>query len=250
MNALARNRYTEAWARVGASMVQQGLLPRAILCVSAHWYIAGTAVTANDRPETIHDFGGFPAELNAVQYPAPGSPELAQHVRDLLAPLPVQAAVDWGLDHGTWSVLCHVFPAADIPVLQLSVDANRLPEFHYALGRQLSALREEDVLLAGSGNIVHNLRQYAWPATGGETAPYDWAQRWDAKVAEHLLAGDHQALIDYRAQGRDAQLSIPTPDHYLPLLYIMGAARPGERVAFPVEGIDGGSISMRAVRIG
>jgi 4,5-DOPA dioxygenase extradiol len=250
MNALARNRYTEAWGAIGRAISR----PKAILCISAHWYVAGTAVTANESPETIHDFGGFPAELFAMFYPAPGAPALARRVQDLLAPLPVKAATDWGFDHGTWSVLCHVFPGADIPVVQLSIDATKPARFHYEVGRQLGALREEGVLLAGSGNIVHNLRQYAWPSAatgaGEEAAPYDWAQRWDANVAELLQAGDHEALIDYRAQGRAAQLSIPTPEHYLPLLYIMGAARLGERVSFPVQGIDGGSISMRAVQFG
>lgn len=252
MNALAHNRYTQGWARIGESVLWQGPAPRAILCVSAHWYIAGTAVSAEAHPRTIHDFGGFPPELYAVRYPAPGSPELAERVRQLLAPLPVRAATDWGLDHGTWSVLCHAFPQAEIPVVQLSVDATKLPEYHYALGRQLSALREEGVLLVASGNIVHNLRLLDWAAvaTGEPVAPADWAQRWDARMAELLLAGDHQALLDYRTHGRDAELSIPTPDHWLPLLYILGAARPGEPVSFPVEGIDAGTISMRSVQIG
>ena len=244
MNALADNRYTQAWAALGKSIPR----PEAILCVSAHWYIADTAVTVDEHPKTIHDFGGFPEELSAVRYTAPGSPALAQRVRALLEPLHVRAATDWGFDHGTWSVLCHAFPKADIPIVQLSLDATKPPAFHYELGRQLARLRDENVLLVGSGNIVHNLRAYAWSGEAAE--PHDWAQRWDARVAELLQSGEHESLINYQGQGSDAQRSIPTPDHYLPLLYIAGASQKGERVSFPVEGIDGGSISMRAVQFG
>ena len=243
MNAISRNGYTEGWASIGRSIPR----PKAVLAVSAHWYISTTAVTAARSTRTIHDFGGFPPDLYKVQYPAPGSPELARRVRDLLAPVPVGLDDGWGLDHGTWSVLRHVFPDADIPVVQLSIDERQPPQFHYDLGRRLAPLRDEGVLVVGSGNIVHNLRLYAW---GGEASPFDWAGRFEKRARELVLAGDHAALIAYDKLGRDAHLSIPTPDHYLPLLYVLGLRGANEKIQFPVEGIDGGSISMLAVQVG
>jgi 4,5-DOPA dioxygenase extradiol len=244
MNALARNPYTEAWAAIGASLPR----PRAILAISAHWYVPGAAVTISTSPRTIHDFGGFPKELYQVQYPAPGDPELARRVRQLLAPVEVALDERWGLDHGTWSVLCHVYPQADIPVVQLSIDETKPPEFHYEVGRRLAPLREEGVLLAGSGNLVHNLHAYGWGRRIVE--PYDWAVRFEAQVRDRLLAGEHRPLVDYEHLGPDAMLSIPTPDHYLPLLYTLGARQAGEPVSFPVEGVDGGSVSMLTVLAG
>jgi 4,5-DOPA dioxygenase extradiol len=245
MNALLANDWTRAWSALGAALVPR---PRAVLAVSAHWYIAGSAVTAMAAPRTIHDFGGFPRELFAVRYPAPGDPALAARVSGLLAPLPVAQDQSWGLDHGTWSVLCHVLPNADVPVVQLSIDETRPPAVHYELGQRLRPLREAGVLIVGSGDVVHNLEAYAW---GGRPAePYDWALRFERTVREHLLAGDHEALIDYTTGGNDALLSVPTPEHYLPLLYVMGASTSGESVSFPTQGIDGGSVSMLAVRFG
>ncbi len=244
MNALARNEYTQRWAAIGASVLR----PRAVLCVSAHWYLPGVAVTVNPQPRTIHDFGGFPRELYEVKYPAPGDPLLADRVRDLLAPLPVQLDQRWGLDHGTWSVLCHVFPEADVPVIQLSIDETQPAEFHYELAKQLNALRDEGVLIIGSGNLVHNLHTYAWGRHKVE--PFDWAVRFELQARELLLAGDHAPLINYEKLGDDATLSAPTPDHYLPLLYVIAQQREGDEVTFPVEGYDGGSISMLTVRIG
>lgn len=245
MNALRENSWSHAWAALGAALEPR---PRAVLAVSAHWYIAGTAVTAMAAPRTIHDFGGFPRELFAVRYPAAGDPALAARVAELLAPLPVRADHDWGLDHGTWSVLKHVFPAADVPVVQLSIDETMPPAFHYELGRRVRVLRDEGVLIVGSGDVVHNLEAYAW---GGHPAqPYDWALRFENTVRERLVAGDHAALVDYAALGRDALLSVPTPEHYLPLLYALGASVPQESVTFPTHGIDGGSVSMLAVRFG
>lgn len=244
LNALRRNSYTEAWASIGNILPR----PRAILCVSAHWYVPGTAVTAMARPRTIHDFGGFPRELYEVQYPAPGSPELAARVRDLLAPISV--AMDqgsWGLDHGTWSVLCHVFPQADIPVVQLSIDETQPPKFHYQIAQRLGPLRDEGVLVVGSGNIVHNLHTYAWGKH--EVEPFDWAVRFE-KQARSLTKGQETQLVDYESLGRDALLSVPTPEHYLPLVYVLALKRSGENVSFPVEGFDGGSISMLAVQVG
>lgn len=244
MNALLDNTYTKGWVSIGKSVPR----PTAILCVSAHWYSPGTAVTAMPVPLTIHDFGGFPRELSQVEYRAPGRPELAARVKNLLSPLPVQLDLDWGLDHGTWSVLGHVFPEADIPVVQLSIDETRPPEFHYDVGKRLGPLRDEGVLVIGSGNIVHNLHTYAWGRR--EVKPFDWAVRFETRARELLLQGDHAPLVGYESLGPDALLAAPTPDHYLPLLYVIGLRRPGEPVTFPVEGFDGGSISMLTVRIG
>ena len=245
MNALLDNSWTRAWSTLGAALAPK---PRAVLAVSAHWYIPCTAVTAMAAPRTIHDFGGFPRELFAMRYPAPGDPALAARVAELLAPLPVEQDQSWGLDHGTWSVLCHVFPEADVPVVQLSIDETRPPAFHYELGKRLGALRDAGVLIVGSGDVVHNLEAYAWGARPAQ--PYDWALRFESTVRERLLAGDHASLVDYALLGNDALLSIPTPEHYLPLLYVLGAGAPKESVTFPAEGIDGGSVSMLAVRFG
>jgi 4,5-DOPA dioxygenase extradiol len=241
MNALLKNDWTEAWADVGRKIER----PRAILCVSAHWYLPATLVTAMTTPRTIHDFGGFPRELFQVQYPAPGDPELAQQVRELLKPLEVGLDQSWGLDHGTWSVLCHVFPNADVPIVQLSIDETQPASFHFELGRRLSPLRDEGILICGSGNLVHNLHTYAWGRHMPE--PYDWAVRFEATARELMQKGNYEPLINYDTLGRDALLSIPTPDHYLPLLYVLGAARDNDTISFPVEGVDGGSISMLSI---
>ncbi|WP_244754408.1 4,5-DOPA dioxygenase extradiol [Rhodanobacter sp. B2A1Ga4] len=244
MNALHDNAWTRGWAALGQRLPR----PRAVLSVSAHWYLPDTAVTAMAAPRTIHDFGGFPRELFEVHYPAPGDHELVRRVRELLRPLDVRADLSWGLDHGTWSVLCHVYPDADVPVVQLSIDESQPPAFHYGLGRLLRPLRDEGILLIGSGDVVHNLHSYAWGRHPVE--PFDWALRFEAKARELMLQGDHHALTDYEALGRDAELSVPTPDHYLPLLYVLGASHEGDAVTFPVEGMDGGSISMLSVQFG
>jgi len=244
MNAISENGYTEAWRRIGSETPT----PKAILSVSAHWFVPGTGVTVSAAPRTIHDFGGFPRELYQVQYPAPGDPQLAHRVQTLLAPLDVKPDESWGLDHGTWSVLRHVYPGANIPIVQLSVDETRPASFHYEIGRQLAPLREEGVLIVGSGNLVHNLHTYAWG--GHPQDPYDWAIRFEDVAKELILSGAYKMLVDYEALGPDAALSIPTPEHYLPLLYVLGAAQEREAVRFPVEGVDGGSMSMLAVQIG
>jgi len=243
MNAISRNPYSEGWAAVGASMPR----PKAVLSVSAHWYIPGCAVTAVAAPRTIHDFGGFPKKLYEVNYPAPGSPDLARRVKSLLSPVSVVLDEKWGLDHGTWSVLTHVFPGADVPVVQLSIDERQPPLFHYEIGKQLAALREEGVLVIGSGNLVHNLHTYAWGQHGVQA--FDWAVRFEKEVRELLLKGEDARIVDYEELGRDAMLSAPTPDHYLPLLYVLGLRRKHEPISFPVEGIDGGSVSMLTVQI-
>jgi 4,5-DOPA dioxygenase extradiol len=244
MNAVQNNAYTDAWNRIGLSAPK----PKAILSISAHWFVPQTGVTITTAPRTIHDFGGFPRELYAVKYPAPGDPELARRVQKLLSPLPVNLDESWGLDHGTWSVLCHVYPHADIPIVQLSIDERQPPAFHYEIGRRLAPLRDEGVLIMGSGNLVHNLHAYAWGRHPVE--PFDWAVRFEHQVRDMLLSEEHKPLIDYEKLGRDAMLAIPTPDHYLPLLYTLATRQPGEQVSFPVEGVDGGSISMLAVQVG
>jgi 4,5-DOPA dioxygenase extradiol len=244
MTTLSDNAFTRAWARIGAGIPR----PRAVLCVSAHWYVPDLAVTAMPSPRTIHDFGGFPRELYDITYPAPGAPWLADHVHELLSPAPVLRNESWGLDHGTWTVLRHVLPEADVPVVQLSIDARQPPAFHYAVGRKLAPLRDEGVLVVGSGNIVHNLRAYSWDRADAE--PYDWAVRFDARARALLASGEDGPLIAYEGLGNDVLLSIPTPDHYLPLLYVIALRREHEQASFPVEGFDGGSMSMLAVRFG
>ena len=242
MNALSKNTYSEGWRAIGNSIPR----PKAVLAVSAHWNIPACAVTANAAPRTIHDFGGFPKELYEVIYPAPGSPVLAHRVQDLLSPTSVTMEMSWGLDHGTWSVLNHVFPDADIPVVQLSIDETRPASFHYELGKRLAPLREEGVLVIGSGNLVHNLHAYAWGAH--DVAPFDWAVRFEQRVQELLLKGEDAKIVDYEDLGEEARLSVPTPDHFLPLLYVLGLRRDQDQVSFPVQGVDGGSVSMLAIQ--
>lgn len=244
MNAVQNNSYTAAWQHVGQTISR----PKAILSISAHWFVPETGVTITTAPRTIHDFGGFPRELYRVQYPAPGDPALARRVQAMLAPLPVRLDESWGLDHGTWSVLRHVYPEADIPVVQLSIDETQPAAFHFGIGRRLAPLREEGVLIVGSGNVVHNLHAYAWGQHMPE--PYDWAARFEKEARAMLLAGDNKLLIDYERLGADALLSIPTPDHYLPLLYVIGTRQEREALSFPVEGVDGGSVSMLSVQVG
>lgn len=244
MNAIGSNAYTAAWRQVGTQTAR----PKAILSISAHWYVSGTGVTISTAPRTIHDFGGFPKELYQVQYPAPGDPALARRVQSLLAPIDVRLDHAWGLDHGTWSVLKHAYPAADIPVVQLSIDESKPPSFHFAVGRSLAALRDEGVLIVGSGNLVHNLHTYAWGRDSRD--PYDWAVRFESAARDLMLAGAFGPLVNYESLGKDALLSIPTPDHYLPLLYVLGCHQQGESIRFPVEGVDGGSVSMLSVQVG
>jgi len=244
MNAIEINHWTDAWAKIGLTIPT----PRAILSISAHWFIHSTGVTISTAPKTIHDFGGFPPELYKVLYPAPGDPALARRVQQLLAPTPVVLDDRWGLDHGTWSVLLHIYPHADIPVVQLSIDGTRPASYHYELGRKLAPLRDEGILIVGSGNLVHNLRVYAFGEPDAD--PYDWALRFDETARDIIAAGADRELVDYEKFGNASLLSIPTPEHYLPLLYVVATRQSGDAIAFPVEGIDGGSVSMRAVQIG
>lgn len=241
MNAIEDNEFTRSWADVAESLPR----PRAILCVSAHWETDGTWVSAMDWPRTIHDFGGFPRPLFEARYPAPGSPELAALVQETVHEVPVQLDFDWGLDHGGWSVLCRMFPNADIPVVQLSLDRRREPAFHYGLGKQLRSLRRKGVLIVGSGNIVHNLRMIAW-----QDVAYDWAVEIDQEMKRAILARDHDSLIHYEALGEAARLAVPTNEHFLPLLYVLGVQDDEDDVGFFADRVTLGSISMRSVRIG
>lgn len=241
MNTLQDNVHTRAWAQFGKSVPR----PKGIVCVSAHWYTRGTAVTAMENPRTIHDFGGFPKALHEVQYDAPGDPALAERVAMLLAPADVaRDERSWGLDHGAWSVLKHVYPDADIPVVQLSLDGLQPAPYHYELAKKLAPLRDEGILVMGSGNVVHNLETAVWSANA---APYEWATRFNDTVRARLLAGDCAFLTDPEKMGEDAELSIPTPEHYLPLLYVAALRRAGDEAVFLTDGIDLGSISMMSV---
>jgi 4,5-DOPA dioxygenase extradiol len=242
-NALATNAATDGWRALGAALPR----PRAILSVSAHWYTSGSFVTTNAVPPTIHDFGGFPKPLYAIRYGAPGDPALAARVIELLAPDPVRPSTEWGLDHGTWSVLLHMYPKADIPVVQLSIDGTQPAAVHYALGQRLAALRDEGILVLGSGGIVHNLMRVDW---ANANPPPPWAVDFDERVRACVLAGDDAALIDYEQLGEGARLSVPTPEHFLPLMYVLGGRRPGDAVSIPVTGFELGTISMTSVRIG
>ena len=241
MNAIEDTEFSRAWAEVARSLPK----PAAILCVSAHWETSGTRVTAMERPRTIHDFYGFPPALQQKLYPAPGCPDLARTTQGLVRGAPVALDMDWGLDHGSWAVLCRMFPEAAVPVVQLSLDNSKEPSFHYELARELRGLRKKGVLIIGSGNIVHNLRQIAW-----EDKAYDWALEFDARIKELILSGDHKAMIDYARLGRSARLAVPSPEHYLPLLYALGAQDESDAVSFFADKVTLGSMSMRSVRIG
>src|ERR1700761_4582155 len=243
MIALETNATSQSWADIAAAMPR----PKSILCISAHWETRVTAVTAMAQPKTIHDFGGgFPKALFDMQYPAPGDPALAKRVADLLAPTPV--AMDpgeWGLDHGTWSVLCKAFPKADVPVVQLGLDVNLAPAARFEIGRKLAPLRDEGVLIMGTGNIVHNLRTMDRGAQAGPG--FDWAQRFMGEMRAAIEADEPQRVIDFAAMGRDAQMSAPTPEHFWPLLYVLGAREAGDTVRFVNDRIEYGSLGMATV---
>lgn len=240
-NAIEENAFSRAWAGAAESIPR----PSAVLCVSAHWETDGTQVTAASFPATIHDFFGFPRPLFEVRYPAPGAPELADRVRETVQGAAVRPDPDRGLDHGAWSVLRRMFPEADVPVVQLSLDRSRGPAFHYELGKELAGLRREGVLIVGSGNIVHNLGLIVW-----EDTAYDWAVAFDGTVKRLIVSGDHGALVRYPDLGRAARLSVPTNEHFLPLLYVLALREEGEGVRFFSDRVTLGSISMRSLRIG
>lgn len=238
MNAIEDNEFSRTWRKVGSNLP----VPRAILCVSAHWETAGTYVTAMERPRTIHDFGGFPDELFAVQYPAPGSPAIAEETRQTLTGHTILLDHEWGLDHGAWSVLVRMFPGANVPVLQLSLDVGMRPDQHASLATMLGTLRDKGVLILGSGNIVHNLRRARW----GDGKPYDWAIEFDETSKKLIEKNDLTALANYPSLGTAAQLSIPTNEHYLPMLYALALRRKADKLTFFNESLDLGSISMRS----
>lgn len=245
MNAIEENEFVAGFRQAGATLPK----PHAILCVSAHWETRGTQVTAMPHPRTIHDFGGFPQELFAVQYPAPGSPELAQETQRLVKSSPVTLDHAWGLDHGAWSVVKHLYPEADVPVIQLSLDRGLSPERHYALAQELSALRDKGVLIIGSGNMVHNLGMAAWDKLDSPFA-YDWAQEASERMKAGITSGDDRALIDFRKQGHAFDLAIPTAEHYLPLLYALALKQKGDEVSLFNDKPVAGSLTMTSVRIG
>ena len=235
-NALGGNRFTDAWSAFGASV-----RPRAVLLISAHWYTAGTRVTASARPRTNHDFISFKGPVSSFDYPAPGDPALAARVRELLAPVDVAFDQRWGYDHGAWNVLANLYPAADVPVVELSLDRTQAPQFHYELAARLAPLRDEGVLIVGSGNVIHNIEimRTHWAAE-----PAGWAQRFNGDLRARLDRGDHAALVAYEKLGHDAQLAIPTPDHYLPFLSILGLQQSAERPGILVDGDDRGGLGM------
>jgi 4,5-DOPA dioxygenase extradiol len=236
-NALQNNRFTRAWSEFGSRIPK----PKAILAVSAHWYIGATAATAMPRPPTVHDFYGFPPEMYQISYPAPGAPDLVPALQELIAPVWLQPDTQqWGLDHGTWSVLVHMFPEADVPVVQLSIDGRQPAAYHLELGKRLRPLRDQGVLILGSGNIVHNLRLMDRSLVG--VGP-EWASRFDAKVQDYVSNGDDEALVSYERHA-DHDLAIPTPDHYLPLLYAVGVRQNDDVCQVIVDGLDLGCVSM------
>jgi 4,5-DOPA dioxygenase extradiol len=241
-NAIEENEFSRAWQEMARALPSR---PKAIVCVSAHWETTGTLVTAMERPKTIHDFRGFAPELFELQYPAPRSPQLAQLIKQTVSATDIQLDSFWGLDHGAWSVLHRMFPKADIPVVQLSLDRTKGPEFHYRLGKELQTLRDQGVLIVGSGNIVHNLGRVVWQDTA-----YDWAVEFDALIKQLILSGYHEAIVDYRALGQGAKLSIPTNEHFLPLLYILALQDTEDNIKFFAEKVTLGSMSMRSMLIG
>lgn len=244
MNALDDNVFTRGFEKVSREMPR----PTAILCISAHWETRGTFVTAMEQPRTIHDFGGFPRELFEVQYPAPGSPELALETQREVRGTEVGLDYSWGLDHGCWSVVKHLYPDASVPVFEMSIDYTQPPAYHYALGKELAALRRKGVLIVGSGNTVHNLRMAAWNRLG-ESFGYDWAVEANEKMKAMVVSGDHEGLVRYDQQGKAFQLAIPTPEHYIPLLYTLGLQEKDEAPTLFNDGLLAGSLNMLSVKI-
>jgi 4,5-DOPA dioxygenase extradiol len=245
MNAIEDNEFVHEWRVIGKSLPR----PNAILCISAHWETRGTFVTAMVKPITIHDFGGFPRTLFNVQYPAPGSPELAKETKHIIKSTEVGLDEKWGLDHGSWSVIKHLYPKADVPVVQLSLDYSQTPQYHYDLAKELASLRNKGVLIIGSGNIVHNLGMVVWDKLNTDDYSFDWAQEAREKMKNYIVNGDHQSLINYKSQGREFKLSIPTPEHFLPLLYSLALKDQSEKVSFFNDKTIAGSLAMTSVKI-
>lgn len=246
MNAIEENEFVQGFRKAGKEIPK----PNAVLVVSAHWETKGTFVTAMEKPKTIHDFGGFPKELYEVQYPAPGSPELAAETKSIIKKADVGLDESWGLDHGAWSVVKHLYPDADVPVIQLSLDYSKLPQYHYELAKELSSLRKKGVLIVGSGNMVHNLRMVDWRKLNEINYSYEWASEASEKMKKYILSGDHKQLINYQSQGKEFSLAVPTPEHYLPLLYALALKEENEDVSLFNDKSVGGSLTMTSVKIG
>ena len=246
MNAIEENEFVQGFRNIAKTIPK----PNAILCVSAHWETRGTFVTAMEQPRTIHDFGGFPKELYEVQYPAPGSPDLANTVKSLVKSTNVEDDHKWGLDHGAWSVTKHMYPEADVPVIQMSLDFDKAPQYHYDLMKELSALRDKGVLIIGSGNMVHNLRLVDWKNFNADNHAFDWAKEAGEKMKNYVLNGDHQQLINYRSNGKAFELAIPTPEHFLPLLYVLSLQGKNDEISLFNDKAVAGSLTMTSVKIG
>jgi len=246
MNAIEENEFVEGWRNIGRTIPR----PKAILCVSAHWETRGTYVTAVPKPQTIHDFGGFPKALFDVQYPAPGSPELAYEAKQIVTKTAVGLDEKWGLDHGAWSVIRRIYPEADVPVIEMSLDYSQSPRYHYELAKELASLRNKGVLIIGSGNMVHNLRMVAWDKMDEPEYGFDWAIEANAKFKKLILANNHNELINYQSLGREVQLAVPSPDHYLPLLYALALKDENDSISLFNDKPVMGSLTMTSVKIG
>ena len=246
MNAIEENEFVAGFRKISSEIPQ----PKAILCISAHWYTRGTMVTAMDMPKTIHDFGGFPDALYEVQYPAPGSPALAKETAEILAPVVVAQDENWGLDHGAWSVIKHLYPKANVPVIQMSIDYTQPASYHFDLAKRLNSLRQKGILIVGSGNIVHNLGLVDWKNLNKTDYGFDWAVEARSKINNWMLDGDFQPIIDYTKQGKSIQLAAPSPDHYLPLVYTLGLKTNNDKIALFNDKLLAGSLSMTSVYIG
>ncbi len=244
MNGIENNQFSQQWEAIGREVPN----PTAVICISAHWLTRGTFVTAMEKPKTIHDFGGFPKALFDVQYPALGSPAIAEETKKLITKAEVHLDHDWGLDHGTWTIIRHIYPKANIPVLQLSIDYYQSPQYHYELAQELAVLRRKGVLIIGSGNMVHNLRMVDFQRINGSYG-YDWAIEINYIFKKHIAEGNHKPLINYESLGQAAKLAIPTPDHYYPLLYILGMQEKNEEATFFNDVAVGGSLTMTSVKI-
>lgn len=245
MNGIEDTEFSRRWTQ----MAKEIPLPKAVLVVSAHWFTKGTKITAMDFPETIHDFGGFPQALFDVQYPAPGHPALAKETSALIKSVGVELSHDWGLDHGTWTVVRHMYPAANIPVLQLSIDYTKGPRYHYELAKEIQAMRKKGVLIIGSGNMVHNLRMVAWDKMDQPEFGYDWALKMNDSFKHLISSGTHDQLINYSSLGKDAILAVPTPEHYLPLIYTLALQNKKDEISFFNDKAVGGSLTMTSVKI-
>jgi 4,5-DOPA dioxygenase extradiol len=246
MNAIEENEFVTGWRNISKTLPA----PEAVLCISAHWETNGTFVTAMEKPKTIHDFGGFPAELYQVQYPAPGSPSLAGEIKNIVRKTEIGMDDKWGLDHGCWSVVKHLYPGANIPVVQLSLDYYKQPQYHYDLAKELSPLRRKGVLIIGSGNMVHNLGMVSWERLNETGFGFDWAIEANEKMKKFILSDDHKSLIDYKSQGREFDLAIPTPEHFLPLLYTLALKEEGEKITIFNDKPVAGSLTMTSIKIG